>query len=134
MLEDMRAETPPSTGVSDHRSLRVWREAMALAEETYSFTRRFPTHERFGITTQLRRAATSVPANIAEGNGRWHRRESMHHVSIARGSLREVSTLVDLSKRLGYLDNRGAQRSEELIDHVGRMLTRLLKALEAPRR
>jgi four helix bundle protein len=118
------------TLVSDHRSLKVWQKAMELAHCAYSVTKRFPAPERYGLTAQLRRSAVSVPANIAEGNGRLHRREYIYHLSVARGSLREVSTLLELSKRFGYLGEAEVATAEDLIDHTGRMLTLLIKSLQ----
>ena len=118
--------------VSDHRSLRVWQAGMSFAEYTYSVTKRFPAHERFGLTAQIRRSAVSIAANIAEGNGRTHRKEYVHHLSIARGSLRETSTLWELARRLGYCDPRKVATAEEAVDHIGRMLTRLIRSLKQP--
>jgi four helix bundle protein len=91
---------------------------------------RFPREERFGLTSQFRRAAVAIPANIAEGNGRAHRRAYANHVSIARGSLREVETLVEIASGLGYVKKEELTEYRELLDYVGRMLTRLLKRLE----
>ena len=118
------------TLINDHRSLKVWQTAMELAHYAYAITKRFPAPERYGLTAHLRRAAVSVPANIAEGNGRVHRREYVYHLSVARGSLREVSTLLELSKRFGYVGETEAPTAEDLIDHTGRMLTLLIKSLQ----
>ena len=107
---------------------------MSLAEDIYRSTRAFPAAEKFGLTSQVRRAAVSIASNIAEGNGRASTKEYVHHLSIARGSLREVSTLVDLSTRLGYLAKSDVPRLEELENHICRMLTRLIKSLQAPGR
>ena len=107
---------------------------MVLAEHIYAFTSRFPVAERYGLTSQLRRAAVSVCANIAEGNGRAYRREYVHHVSIARGSLREVSTLIELAGRLAYVRPADVSKAEEMGEQIGRMLTRLIKSLQTPGR
>jgi len=117
--------------VTDHRQLVVWQKGVHLALQTYRLSRRFPREETYGLTSQIRRAAVSVPANIAEGNGRTHRREYANHVSIARGSLREVETLAEIARGLGYITHEELAEFRELLDHVGRMLTRLLKRLEA---
>jgi len=117
--------------VSDHRQLVVWQKGLALALQTYRMSRRFPREETYGLTSQIRRAAVSVPSNVAEGNGRIHRAEYIHHVSIARGSLREVETLVEIACGLEYISEEELASFRELLDHVGRMLTRLLKKLEA---
>jgi four helix bundle protein len=117
--------------VSDHRELIVWQKGIQLALQTYRLSRRFPREEVYGLTSQIRRAAVSVPANVAEGNGRTHRREYANHVSMARGSLREVETLAEIAFGLQYISNEELAEFRELLDHVGRMLTRLLKRLEA---
>ena len=116
--------------VSDHRQLVVWQKGIALTLETYRISRRFPRDETYGLTNQIRRAAVSIPANLAEGNGRTHRAEYAHFVSIARGSLREVDTLVEIALGLGYVNEEELANVRELLDHLGRMLTRLLKRLE----
>ena len=117
--------------VSDHRQLIVWQKGVALALENYRISRSFPRDEMYGLTSQIRRASVSIPSNIAEGNGRRHRAESAHHVSIARGSLREVETLAEIAHGLEYIRKEELAMFRELLDHVGRMLTRLLKGLEA---
>ena len=89
--------------VSDYRQLVVWQKSIELAVQTYRLSRRFPREEAYGLAAQIRRAAVSVSANIAEGNGRRHRREYVNHLSIARGSLREVETLAEIAWRLGYI-------------------------------
>jgi four helix bundle protein len=78
--------------VRSYRELAVWLEGMNLVTETYRLSRQFPTDERFGLTSQMRRSAVSIPANIAEGHGRSHRGDFLHHVSFARGSLAELET------------------------------------------
>jgi|SRR5687768_9782655 len=115
--------------LSDHRDLAVWQQGVSLALEAYRGTRRFPREETYGLTSQLRRAAVSVPCDVAEGNGRAHRREYANYVSIARGSLREVDTLVEIARGLGYANDEELADIRELLDHMGRMLTNLLKQL-----
>ena len=85
-----------------HRDLRAWQEAMALVQSVYTLTLSFPADERFGLFSQLRRAAVSVPANIAEGFARNGTKELLHFLGIASGSLSELDTLLELSSRLGY--------------------------------
>jgi four helix bundle protein len=117
--------------IVDHRQLVVWQKGIQLALTTYRLSKRFPRDETFGLRSQIRRAAVSIPSNIAEGNGRAHRREYAHHVSIARGSLREVETLAEIAHGLEYIKEEELAEFRELLDHVGRMLTRLLKRLGA---
>ena len=85
-----------------HRSLVAWQVGMELARECYRLTEDFPKAERFGLTAQIRRAAVSVPANIAEGCGRSSRGELRQFLSIARGSLKELETLLELATDLGF--------------------------------
>jgi four helix bundle protein len=124
---DARHESAPA--FADYRDLRVWQVAMDLAIESYRVGELLPARERFGLVAQIRRAATSVPANIAEGNGRVHRREYLHHLSIARGSLNELQTLVAIAERLGYVVASDLKQFAELCDFVSRMLTRLRRSL-----
>lgn len=88
-----------------HRDLKAWQQAMGLVTAIYTATSSFPVAEKFGLTSQLQRAAVSVPANIAEGFARNGTKELLHFLSIATGSLSELDTLIDLAARLGYLNN-----------------------------
>jgi four helix bundle protein len=87
-----------------HRDLLVWQRAIELVEMVYGATEGFPPSERYGLCSQLRRAAVSVPANIAEGYARSGTRELLHYLSISAGSLTELDTLIELGQRLGYFD------------------------------
>jgi len=109
--------------VQFYRQLVVWQKAMDLAEQCYQATRAFPKEEMFGLTSQIRRAAASVPANIAEGQGRHHTKEFLNHLSMARGSLLEVETLVLLSQRIGLLSQDTAETLLKISDEIGRMLS-----------
>lgn len=85
-----------------HKDLLVWQDAMALVEQVYRLTSSFPDQERFGLTAQLRRAAVSVPSNIAEGVARRTTREYLQFLGIARGSLSEIDTQIEIARRLGF--------------------------------
>ncbi len=100
----------------NHRNLDAWKQAVSLVETIYRVTVTFPRDEQFGITSQLRRAAVSVPANIAEGFARNGSKELLHFLGIAAGSLSELDTLIELSIRVGYLNNTGELR--EQVDEV----------------
>ena len=89
--------------VNSFRDLRVWQQGMDLVEEVYRLTLEFPKQETYGLAAQVRRAAVSVPANIAEGHSRVHTREYLHHVSIAQASLAEVQTELEIAGRLQYI-------------------------------
>jgi len=118
---------------SSFRSLEVWKLDMDLAVAVYRASEAFPRHETYGVTSQLRRAAASVAANIAEGNGRDHPGDYVRHLSIARGSLVESETFIELGLRLGYL---GAAAASELVAihvRVGQMLNKLIKAIKRRR-
>jgi four helix bundle protein len=118
-----------------HRHLFVWQRAMELATESFEIADQLPATGRRALADQIRRAAASVPANIAEGHGQYYRRAYARHVSIARGSLMELDTHLEIAVRAAYLDNTQTAKAFALIDHVGRMLTRLSKAiapLESP--
>lgn len=88
---------------ASHRELTVWSKSMDVAVQVYQLTERFPRTEMYRLTSQVTRAAASVPANIAEGNGRASRRDYAHFLAIAKGSLNETETFLFLAIRLGYL-------------------------------
>ena len=103
-----------------HRDFPVWRQAMLLVEQVYQLTGRFPAAERFGLTQQLRRASVSIPSNIAEGAGRSSTGELGHFLGIALGSAAEVETQLELSSRLGFIeDSSGALKLlEDVRNHL----------------
>ena len=115
---------------ANYRELDVWQKSMDLAKLCYEVTKQFPKDEMFGMTSQIRRAAASVPANIAEGNGRATTKDYLKHLSIARGSLLEVETHVILSNEVGLLPKTDTDRCLGLCDEIGRMLTGLRRSLE----
>ena len=116
--------------VRHYRELEVWQLAMDLAVECYSATKAFPSDERFGLISQIRRAASSIPANIAEGQGRSHTKEFLQHLSIAKGSLTELETHLLLSQRIGFLDESKLDPLLATADRISRMISGLRKALE----
>ena len=116
--------------VQSYRELELWQFSMDLAEKCYQATKVFPKEELFGMTSQIRRAAASIPANIAEGQGRQHTKEFLNHLSVARGSLMELETHLMLSQRVGLLTQEALQSLLALTDRISRMLTGLRKALE----
>ena len=109
--------------------LRVWRRSHAFVLGVYRLTARFPAAERFGIQSQLRRAATSVPANIAEGSKREARLEYAHFLNIAEGSLAEAEYLLVLSRDLGYAEQSLADELRIEADTIGSMLSALRAAV-----
>jgi four helix bundle protein len=116
--------------IRDYRDLEVWQKAMGLTEACYRLSKNFPRDEVFGLTSQLRRAAVSVPANIAEGRGRRGTREFIRFIDVAYGSLMEVETHLQLADRLGYI---GQPTTDDLLaasGEVGRMLNGLRTSLQ----
>ncbi|MDK9700558.1 MAG: four helix bundle protein [bacterium] len=111
------------------RELRVWKLSMDLAIFTYKITQKYPKHELFGLSSQMRRAAVSIPSNIAEGFGRQSTKEYLHHLSFAQGSISELETQIELSFRLTYIDEANYVALLELCDHVGKLLTNQKKSL-----
>lgn len=118
-----------SEKIESFRDLKVWQTGMQLSERVYRLTATFPHEETYGITSQLRRAITSVPANIAEGHGRDSKKEYLRHLSIAVGSLCEAETFVRLAVRLGYTTEDKTQALLTNIEEEGRMLRGLQRAL-----
>jgi four helix bundle protein len=114
----------------DHRDLRVWQDAVELGVRCYKLSRGFPRDERYGLTSQLRRAAVSVALNIAEGNGRFTRGEYLNQLSAARGSLREVDTLLEFVLRLEYAAPADVAHVREIVDATAARLTRLVMSLK----
>lgn len=117
-------------GVASYRDLTAWQRAMDLTVECYRLTGRFPRTETYGLASQLQRAAVSVPANIAEGAGREHTREYIHHAAYAHGSLLEVETHLLLASRVGYLTPGDIEPLLATSGEIGRMLRGLIAALE----
>ena len=116
--------------INDYRDLDVWKQAMELCETVYGIVRKFPADERYALGDQLRRAVVSIPSNIAEGNGRDSRSEYARFLSIARGSLFEVQTQLELASRLGYVNP--AEVPSAAIDNISRMLITMIRKLRTP--
>ena len=112
-----------------HEKLDVWNKSIELVVAGYKNTDPFPKDERFGLTSQLRRAAVSIPANIAEGAGRKSPKEFSHFLSNAQGSASEVETELLIAHRLGFLREENYRALRNSIDEIGRMLTGLSQHL-----
>ena len=119
--------------LKSYRELRVWQRSIALASECCAIADGLPSSERFALGSQIRRAAVSVPANIAEGYGRNGRAEYVHHVGIARGSLYELETLIEIARARGYLKEDAVASLAVQTREVASMLTRLRLRLAKPR-
>ena len=115
--------------IKTFRDLLAWQEAMNLVEMIYIQTRNFPKEEMFGLTNQVRRAAVSIPANIAEGNGRISRKEYIHFLYIANGSMKELETHLLIAERLNFLTKEALEEIQVKLQAVGQLLTALRKSL-----
>ena len=110
--------------------LKVWQEGMVLSRAVYEVTKGFPKEEQFGLTSQLRRAAVSVPANIAEGKGRYHRKEYLQFLYTARGSLYEAITMGKLSLELSYMTQEHYQELTGISQSLMSKLSGLINSLK----
>ena len=111
----------------NHKDLEVWKKSIELVTEIYSITKSFPKDEQYGIVAQIRRAAVSIPSNIAEGAARYSTKENLRFLDISCGSLAELETQLIISEKLGYV------KSGDLlikIEYIGRLLTGLKKHLK----
>ena len=116
--------------IESYRDLRVWQEAMDLAEACYRLTAKFPREEAYGLTSQIRRAVVSIPANIAEGYGRNSRGAYVQFLRIAQGSLKELETHILIAGRLELADPQSSDAALAACDAIGRMLLGLIRQLE----
>ncbi|HEY8204438.1 MAG TPA: four helix bundle protein [Pyrinomonadaceae bacterium] len=111
------------------RELRVWQAAMDLVEKVYARTQEFPKHEMYGLTSQIRRSAVSIPSNIAEGHTREHLKEYLHHLSMAQASLAELETQLEIALRLRYLQPDALQELLKDLNALGKQMYALRNAL-----
>jgi four helix bundle protein len=117
---------------NSYRDLIAWREAMDLVTDVYRVTREFPAEERYCLTNQLRRAAISVPSNIAEGQARFSKKEFHHFLSHSRGSLVEIETQLQIAQNLNYLTNEQTRPLLDQAAELGRILNGLIKSIKPP--
>jgi len=113
-----------------HHELQAWQVAMRLAREVYQLTALFPAREQYGLTSQLRRSAVSVPSNIAEGAARNSTREFVHFLHIARASLSEIDTQLILARDLGFVGDEQLPNIMETLDHAFGVLGGLINSLK----
>ncbi|MGA7982024.1 MAG: four helix bundle protein [Chromatiaceae bacterium] len=116
--------------VQSYRDLIVWQKSMDLVERVYRMTRVFPKEEMYGLSSQIRRAAVSIPSNIAEGQARKSTAEFLHFLSIAQGSRAEVETQTLIAQRLGYVTQAQIKEILSLLDEISRMLNTLRTKLQ----
>ncbi len=110
-----------------HKKLDVWKLSMEFAVRMYEVTKRFPREERFNLTDQIRRAAVSVPCNIAEGAGRQTKREFANYLHMSQGSLSELDTLLELAKRMEFLPQSEWATLDAQMERIDKMLSGLIR-------
>lgn len=115
--------------IKSFRELEIWKKGIELVKEIYKMTTVFPKSELYGLTSQMRRCAVSIPSNVAEGFRRRHPKEFKRFLDIALGSSAELETQLVIAKELGYLDNDKESYFIEIIDHIDRMIASLWKKL-----
>ncbi|MEW6074705.1 MAG: four helix bundle protein [Candidatus Omnitrophota bacterium] len=112
------------------KDLKVWQKGMALTKEIYKTTKLFPLDERYGLSSQMRRAAVSIPSNIAEGFRRRYAKEHKQFLILALGSCAELETQLEISKELGYLDKETLLPIADLVDHICAMIVNMSKKIQ----
>jgi four helix bundle protein len=122
-------ERQSSMTINNFRDLRVWQSGMDLVEQIYRLTQIFPSHEIYGLSSQVRRCAVSIPSNIAEGHTREHNKEYLYHLSVAQGSLAELQTQIEIARRLEYLSDDQAEHIMEQALSLTRQIYALRNAL-----
>lgn len=115
-----------------YRDLKVWQYSMKMVVAVYRLTARLPREETYGLISQMRRAAVSVPSNIAEGKGRFTDRDRAHFYLQARGSLLELETQILIARELNYASVTESERLLESAEEIGRMLNGLVQAIRPP--
>ena len=117
--------------INSYKDLIVWQKAIQLSLDVYSITKGFPKEELYGIISQMRRAAISIPSNIAEGRCRGSKKEFVQFLRIAHGSLAELSTQSIIAKSLGYMDQATLDAINDKIEEMSKMITSIIKKLKA---
>ena len=116
--------------IKDFRDLKTWKQGKQLVLEIYLISKKFPRHEVFGLVTQMRRAAISIPSNIAEGFNRHYKKEYIRFLYIALGSCAELETQTEIAFELQYMTDRDMDKLLEQIDHEAKMIRNQIKKLE----
>ena len=117
--------------INSYKDLLVWQKAVELVTTVYTITRKFPPEEKFGLSSQIQRAAVSIAANIAEGHGRGTRNDYAHFLDIAHGSVSETETLLTIARTLSFCDAQQHSTIEERLSEIGKMLGSLRSKLRA---
>lgn len=117
--------------MSDYKDLKVWQSAMNLSEEIYKLVKLLPVEEKFALSDQMRRAAVSIPSNIAEGSGKGSSKDFLRFIRISQGSRREIETQLLICVRVGYLTEQEISKALSLCEETGRLMTGLIRKLES---
>jgi four helix bundle protein len=115
-----------------HKKLNVWKSSLELVTEIYGLTKSFPEEERYGLTSQMRRATVSIPSNIAEGAARKTKKEFTQFLHVAQGSLSELDTHLEIARRLTYVSEEKASQVGLQMEKIDKMLTGLIKQQQSP--
>ena len=115
--------------MNSYRDLLIWQRGMALVTYVYSLTKLFPKDEQYSITSQIRRSAVSIPSNIAEGFGGHHKQDYLRFLEIARGSLYELQTQLEISKNVNYLNKEELTKTIEMCNELEKMLNSFIKTI-----
>ncbi len=118
-----------NTTINSYKDLQVWQKSIDVVVETYRLTKKFPASEQYALTSQVQRAAVSIPANIAEGYGRNTQREYTHFLRIAGGSLAELEALLTIAGKLTYIQPQECSKIERQLSEVARMLYALRRSI-----
>ena len=115
--------------IKTYRDLNIWNTGIELVKDIYKLTEKFPKHEMYGLVSQMRRSAISIPSNVAEGFRRHHNKEYRQFLYVSLGSCAELETQLTIAKELEYLPEKEEIRLLEKLDHICRMISNLLKKL-----
>lgn len=115
--------------IRTYRDLELWQKSIELVKRVYGLTKKYPKQETYGLVSQMRRAAVSIPSNIAEGFRRFHNKEYKQFLYVSSGSCAELETQLTISKELAYITQDEEAALLERLDHIGRMRTNLIKTL-----
>lgn len=114
-----------------HENLEVWKKSVNFVVSIYKVTSSFPSEEKFGLTSQIRRAAVSIPSNIAEGAARTSSKEFLYFLSNAQGSASEVSTQLLIAEQLGFIEDKVFREQNAVLDEIGKMISGLCNHLRS---
>jgi len=116
-------------GIETYRDLDIWKKGIEVVKDIYELTEKFPKQETYGLVSQMRRSAISIPSNVAEGFKRYHNKEYKHFLHMSLGSCAELETQITIAKELKYIQENEEAILLEKLDHIGRMISNLLKKL-----